>query len=104
MSENTPEGQDFKFNPFEGMQDAVEVGPEEDEAARPEYVEPEATEDENGDTVDADEAVPSGTTKEVTDWVGDDKDRAQRALDAEEAKGDDGRVGLKRELNKVLED
>jgi hypothetical protein len=30
-------------------------------------------------------AVPSGTISEIKDWVGDDKDRAQKALDAEKA-------------------
>lgn len=31
------------------------------------------------------DAVPSGTIPEIKDWVGDDSDRAQRALDAENA-------------------
>lgn len=29
--------------------------------------------------------VPQGTSAEIMAWVGDDKDRAQRALDAENA-------------------
>ena len=66
---------------------------------RPEYVEPEITETEET----TEEKVPEGTAKEVLEWVGDDKDRAQAALDAEEAKGNNGRKGLKRELNEKLE-
>jgi hypothetical protein len=30
-------------------------------------------------------ATPSGTIPEIKDWVGDDTERAQRALDAENA-------------------
>jgi hypothetical protein len=71
---------------------------EETEDERPVYTEPEAVEDES-----TEEEVPDGTVKEILEWVGDDKDRAQRALDAEDAKGNNGRKGLKRELNEKLE-
>ena len=47
------------------------------------------------------DAVPAGTIPEVTKWVGDDKERAQRALD-EENKNEKPRVGLVEELEKVL--
>lgn len=73
--------------------------------------------DRNGEPLDADqngvvdaaegddtEEVPNGTAKEVLDWVGDDEDRAQRALDVEEAKGEDARKGLTRDLQAKLED
>ena len=46
--------------------------------------------------------VPSGSTKEVLQWVGDDKDKARRALEKEEAH-EQPRKGLVRELNEVLE-
>lgn len=55
--------------------------------------------EEKGD----DSEVPSGTAKEVLDWVGDDEDRARKALDAEEAKGEDARKGLTRDLQAKLE-
>lgn len=48
------------------------------------------------------DAVPDGTTEEVIAWVGDDKDRAKRALDKENA-GDNPRVTLVEPLEKVLE-
>lgn len=46
--------------------------------------------------------VPAGSSKEVLDWVGEDKDRAQKALDAEHAKGDDARKGLTADLEKLV--
>lgn len=45
--------------------------------------------------------VPEGTVKEVLAWVGDDKDKAQRALDAENATGDP-RKSLVAELEERL--
>ena len=47
--------------------------------------------------------VPKGTTKEILEWVGDDKDRAQQALDAEEA-DDSPRKTLVHDLNKKLDE
>lgn len=47
---------------------------------------------------DADpEAVPTGTTPEVLTWVGDDPERAQKALDAE-LENDKPRKGLVEQL------
>jgi hypothetical protein len=46
--------------------------------------------------------VPTGTTKEILAWAGDDKERAQRALDAEN-ENDEPRKGLVKELNARLE-
>ncbi len=83
---------DFTTNPFQGMSDAQEVGPEPTVDERADYVEEYHAEE-----------VPSGTTREIIEWVGDDKERAQRALDVEEAKGDSGLKGLKRDLHKMLE-
>jgi hypothetical protein len=45
--------------------------------------------------------VPEGTTAEILAWVGDDQDRAQQALDAEN-KDEKPRTGLTGELNKIL--
>jgi hypothetical protein len=77
---------------FESVEDTADE--------RPEYQEPEVAEETEAP---AEESVPDGTVKEILEWVGDDKDRAQRALDAEEAKGNSGRKGLKRELNEKIE-
>lgn len=46
-------------------------------------------------------AVPEGTAAEVMAWVGDDADRAQRALDAEN-KADRPRVTLIDDLERVI--
>jgi len=48
-----------------------------------------------------DESVPEGSSAHVLEWVGADKDRAQRALDAEEASGR-ARRGLVHDLQKIL--
>ena len=55
---------------------------------------------ESGDGGD----VPDGTVKEVLDWVGDDKSRAEAALEAEDEKGDDARVSLVEKLEAIVED
>lgn len=41
-----------------------------------------------------DSAVPDGLIPDVQAWVGDNLDRAQQALDVEQAKGDGARVTL----------
>jgi hypothetical protein len=46
-------------------------------------------------------AVPDGTVAEINDWVGDNTDRAQQALDAEE-KREKPRVSLLNSLNEKL--
>jgi hypothetical protein len=46
--------------------------------------------------------VPDGTTAEILQWVGDDKERAQQALDKENA-DESPRKGLTGELEKKLE-
>ncbi len=45
--------------------------------------------------------VPDGTAKDVIDWVGDDRDRARAALEAEQGKGDDARTTLVARLSKL---
>lgn len=47
--------------------------------------------------------VPEGTTAEVLDWVGDDVNKAKKALAAEK-KNDDPRVTLTEPLEKIIED
>lgn len=46
--------------------------------------------------------VPIGTVPEILEWVGDDKDRARAALDAETATGSP-RKGLSTKLNEILD-
>lgn len=45
--------------------------------------------------------VPEGTKDEVMDWVGDDADKAQQALDAENS-AEKPRVTLVEELERVI--
>ena len=45
---------------------------------------------------------PDGTVKEISDWVGDDPDKARTALDAETAKGDKARTTLVEHLETVI--
>ena len=47
------------------------------------------------------EEVPEGNISEITDWVGDDKDRAQLALDAENGQ-DSPRKTLVKHLEEVI--
>lgn len=49
------------------------------------------------------DAVPDGTIAVVLDWVGDDPEKAQRALDVEEAKGDRARSTLVADLSAIAE-
>lgn len=51
----------------------------------------------------ANAGVPDGTAKDVLDWVGDDSARAQAALSAENAKGDDARSTLVAKLTKLAD-
>lgn len=47
------------------------------------------------------DAVPTGTAPEILTWVGDDKEKAQKALDVEKA-DEKPRKGLVSELEKLL--
>ena len=49
----------------------------------------------------SDNSVPEGPAAEVLEWVGDDKDRAKAALEAEEA--GQQRVGLTKKLKELAE-
>lgn len=46
-------------------------------------------------------AVPEGTVKEIIAWVGDDTDRAARALETERA-SNEPRKGLMRQLEEKI--
>lgn len=48
------------------------------------------------------EEVPSGTINEVKAWVGDDKNRAQAALDAERESEEGGRSTLVKYLEDMI--
>lgn len=50
---------------------------------------------------EATQGVPEGSAAEVLEWVGEDKDRAKEALEAEE-KGHQ-RIGLTRKLKELAE-
>jgi hypothetical protein len=58
--------------------------------------------DGDDDKSDDAEPVPAGTTAEILRWVGGDKQRAQRALDKEQAE-EKPRGGLTGELKRILE-
>lgn len=49
----------------------------------------------------SEDSVPEGPAAEVLEWVGDDKDRAKAALEAEEA--GQQRVGLTKKLKELAE-
>lgn len=75
--------------------------PFESDQYPPETELPKAS-DERDDYVADENEVPSGSAKEVLDWVGDDEARAQEALDAEQAK-DHPRKGLTSDLQDLLD-
>ena len=81
------------YDPFRGDTSEQQSPPDNDDF-------PEASDDRDEYVANPDE-VPSGSAKEVLDWVGDDKDRAQRAYDAEQAK-DEPRKGLSSDLEDLL--
>lgn len=81
-----------------GQPEQAEQAEQDDE--QPEEETPQA-EDEDDQSADS-TPVPDGTTAEIVQWVGDDKDRAQRALDKEQSH-QKPRPGLTKELKKVLE-
>jgi hypothetical protein len=82
--------------------------PQQSEQAQPQQAESQQTEEQkpeeeqsSDDEEDDSEPVPDGSTAEILQWVGDDHDRAQRALDKEQA-DDRPRTGLVGGLNKIL--
>lgn len=48
-----------------------------------------------------DDAVPGGSANDVLAWVGESKERARKALDAEHSKGDEARISLIAKLEKL---
>lgn len=62
--------------------ESPDVGPGDPTNPQDETVETVGT----AETADESGDVPDGSIDEVLDWVGDDHDRAQRALDAENCK------------------
>lgn len=79
-------------NPYAPHSEAVEAPVEDEKATK--AAEPEKTEEEA-------QGVPEGSAAEVLAWVGDDKDRAQEALDAEDA--GQQRIGLTRKLKEIVD-
>jgi len=81
-----------------GQQSGQESGQPPDQNDEQESDEQSASdEDEDDDS----EPVPDGTTAEILRWVGDDQQKAQRALEKEQA-DDRPRAGLTGELKKIL--
>ena len=74
---------------------------EHDPYAAPENAEPDVIE-AVGDTTPVDPAaeVPSGSVKDVIDWIGEDHERAQLALAAEDA--EKPRKGVVNYVNELL--
>lgn len=68
------------------------------EAEAPEVEETEEVE-ETTEPTNPDE-VPEGTAAEVLEWVGEDPERAKKALEAEEE--GDQRVGLSKKLKELI--
>lgn len=83
----------------EGHKQAVEDTPDEEVGPG----DPTLPKDEDGvpqEQADDGSDVPDGTVQEVLDWVGDDPERAQRALDVE--RSGQNRSSLVAELEKRL--
>ena len=64
-------------------------------------VEKEETVQEPEETTEEAQGVPDGSAAEVLEWVGDDKDRAKEALEAEDA--GQQRIGLTRKLKELVD-
>lgn len=85
-----------KSNPFAAPKRRYsKVVTPEDTTSADEVVTAPSADETVEDTPSAEEAkteeVPAGSINEVKDWVGDDLERAQAALDAERAAEDGGR-------------
>lgn len=76
----------FRARDFKAEAAEVEAAPVPEPAPKPESNE-----------------VPTGTSAEIAEWAGDDKDRAQRALDTEN-ENPQPRKGLVKQLEAVLAD
>lgn len=80
--------------------EAPEETTEEPQAPAPHPEEVESVEDTQETSEEAPEEVPDGTTDEVLEWVGEDKDRAKLALESEQ--NGKKRKGLLRELEELV--
>ena len=89
-----PEVRDRDEQHTEGVKEAEEYVGEHGDPGPQDPTAGSESDDEDGDGSD----VPDGTTNEVLDWVGDDSERAQRALDVERT--GQNRSGLISELEK----
>jgi hypothetical protein len=74
--------------------------PVEDEKASVTASEPDEAPESVEEETEA-QGVPEGPAAEVLEWVGDDKDRAKEALEAEES--GQKRVGLTKKLKELAE-
>lgn len=96
-AEEAPAQQAEQPQQAEQSQQQAEQSQQTDE----ETTEDQPSSDEEEDDDDS-EPVPDGTTAEILQWAGDDQDKAQRALDKEQA-DQKPRPGLTRGLKKILE-
>lgn len=83
-------------NPYAPHGKAPKASVEPEKAEEPQ--EPVETEEA---PEEATQGVPQGSAAEVLEWVGEDKDRAKEALEAEEAGHQ--RIGLTRKLKELAE-
>ena len=92
----------FRANDFKKDKDNVEITQSKRDKV-PTFVEPvqEPTSTPIVSQGSSPDDVPSGTVPEILTWVGDDKDRAQKALDAE-TENEKPRKGLVSQLNDIL--
>lgn len=87
-------------NPYEPLSNASDnLKKDEDNSSELIFTVPEG----EGTTNEPDytEEVPDGNISEINEWVGDDKDRAQLALDAEN-KEDNPRKTLVKHLEDII--
>ena len=101
-----PDADEGTPKPYEAPEGGTYEAPDEKPAATEPDADDDApeTEDDASTDDDANEEyldVPQGTTKEVLEWVGDDKDRARAALAAEQA-SDEPRKGLSKDLEELI--
>lgn len=69
------------------------------EVESPEFETPEEVTEIEEETTNSDE-VPEGTAAEVLEWVGEDPERAKKALEVEEQ--GENRVGLSKKLKDLI--
>jgi len=87
-------------NPYAPHSKVSEPAVTVEESKNEESLKESATAPENA-TSASENTVPDGPAAEVLEWVGEDKDRAKQALEAEEA--GQQRVGLTKKLKELAE-